>query len=60
VTYIVEKSSSRTFQQYMICNPKLFVIEGGRRFYRTYYGSDAIVLPLWGRVRIVPSRMETL
>jgi hypothetical protein len=36
------------------------VIEGGRRFYRTHYGGDAIVLPLWGRVRIEPSRMETL
>jgi hypothetical protein len=39
---------------------KLFVIEVGRRFYRTHYGGDAIVLPLWGRVRIEPSRMEAL
>jgi hypothetical protein len=39
---------------------KLFVIEVGRRFYRTHYGGDAIVLPLWGRVRIEPSRMEIL
>jgi hypothetical protein len=39
---------------------KLFVIKAGRRFYRTHYGGDAIVLPLWGRVKIEPSRMKTL
>jgi hypothetical protein len=39
---------------------KLFVIEVGRRFYRNYLWGNAIVLPLWGRVRIEPSRMETL
>jgi hypothetical protein len=39
---------------------KLVVIEVGRRFYRTHLWGNAIVLPLWGRVRIEPSRMETL
>jgi hypothetical protein len=38
----------------------MFVIEVGRRFYRTHLWGNAIVLPLWGRVRIEPSRMETL
>jgi hypothetical protein len=41
-------------------NVKLFVIEVGRRFYKTHLWGNAIVLPLWGRVRIEPSRMETL
>jgi hypothetical protein len=36
------------------------VIEVGRRFYRTHLWGNAIVLPLWGRVRIEHSRMETL
>jgi hypothetical protein len=39
---------------------KLFVIEVGRRFYRTHLWGNAIILPLWGRVRIEPSRIETL
>jgi hypothetical protein len=36
------------------------VIEVGRRFYRTHLWGNAIVLPLWGRVRIEHSGMETL
>jgi hypothetical protein len=57
---LLEPSNDICFVITKCSNVKLFVIEVGRRFYMTHYGGDAIVLPLWGRVRIEPSRMETL